>query len=117
MSLYLAAYVSLFIWYLRKILADICPSTGGQRYFLYLNLPKYNISFRLASSISRKLLESLKQALVEECWNEKMLDITTLPPPFEQVNIESDRLVHFYGKSDASRLRNLVGKYVEIPKL
>lgn len=101
--IYAASYVLIFIWFIREMLREICPDPGVKKMCLYLNLPYYQRSVRLATSVSRSRLEQAKKALIADAWNEKCLTITDGEPQYKPINIESPDILSMYARSMYAR--------------
>ena len=111
-QLYSAFYFLIFLWFLRELTQVVCPDPNAKKYCLYLNLPHYSKSIRLATSSSSVLLGKARNALIHDHWNEDFLEITEFEPRFNPVNLESNEIFNIYDHYTVREIRDIVRKFV-----
>lgn len=115
--IYAASYVLIFIWFIREMLREICPDPGMKKMCLYLNLQHYQLSVRLATSVSRSRLEQAKAELIDDAWNGECLKITDGKPKYEPINIESPVILTIYDRGTVNGILDRVRKFVKTPNM
>lgn len=115
--IYAASYVLIFIWFIREMLREIYPDPDMKKMCLYLNLPHYQRSVRLATSISLSRLEQAKAELIADAWNEAYLNITDGEPKYEPINIESPDIFSIYDRETVYQILDRVRKFIKTPNM
>lgn len=115
--IYAASYILIVLRFIREMLREICPDPGMKKMCLYLNLPHYQRSVRLATSVSLSRLEQAKKELVADVWNEAFLKITDGEPNYEPINIESPDILSIYDQETVNGILDIVRKFVKTPNM
>lgn len=115
--IYTATYVLIFIGFIREMLREICPDPDMKKMYLYLNLPHYQRSVRLATSVSLSRLEQAKAELIADEWNEAYLKITDGEPEYEPINIESPGILSIYDRATVNEILDRVRKFIKTPNM
>lgn len=113
-SIYNAAYLLIFIRFLRELAAEFCPSKGAKKFSLYLNLSKYSLSIRIARSRSWARLSHTKQGIVEGGYREECLEITDSNPVYKPVDLFSQRVSEIFSRESLGIIIDNVDKYIGI---
>ena len=115
--IYAASYILIVLRFIREMLREICPDPDTKKMCLYLELPHYQRSVRLATSVSLSRLEQAKKELVADAWNEGYLKITDGEPKYEPINIESPDILSIYDQGTVYQILERVRKFVKTPNM
>ena len=115
--IYTATYLLIVIRFIREMLREICPDPYMKKMCLYLNLPHYHRSVRLATSVSLSRLEQAKEELIADNWNEECLTIDDGEPKYEPINIESPGMLSIYDRVTVNEILDSVRKFIKTPNM
>lgn len=115
--IYAASYILIVLRFIREMLREICPDPDMKKMCLYLNLPHYQQSVRLATSVSLSRLEQAKAELIADNWNESYLTITDGEPKYEPINIESPGILAIYDQGTVNEILDRVRKFIKTPNM
>jgi hypothetical protein len=116
-QIYTASYVLILIWFIREMIREISPDPDTKKMYLYLNLPHYQRSVRLATSVSLSRLEQAKAELIADNWNEAYLKITDGEPKYKPINIESPGILAIYDQGTVNEILDRVRKFIKTPNM
>lgn len=117
-QLYTAFYFLIFLGFLRELIRVVCPDSGTKKYCLYLNLPHYQRSIRLATSVSYGSIARARRAMIADAWNEDYLEIAGPDEPqFKPINLESHEMFNFYDPGTVNAITEVIRQYVKTPNM